>query len=212
MVIVDWSAYSGFGRPIENPEQGLELYMDVLLNEIPKAGRDLAEFIQFICAENEIDFKDVTIIGHSLGAHSASAAGRATISQYNKTVGRIIGLDPALQLSELDAPTRLRRGDAEVVEIYNTNREMAGDIYHAVGDVAIFVNGGDYQPCEPGQQSNTPGIMCHSHAYSYKLYNYLAANDTIKACPCSGAACICYGCEFQCDSDGISIGPHIPSE
>lgn len=124
---------------------------------------------------------------------------------YNKPVGRIVGLDPALQFGEFDSHARLRRGDAQVVEIYNSNSGEYGDSYPAVGDLSVYINGGSFQPCQP-----TP--LCHSHVYAYKLYGYLAGNDTIKACPCMGARCKCQGCSFECGDDGITIGPHTPAK
>jgi len=70
VIIVDWSAYSGFGRPINNPEEMLNLYIEVLFKEIPKAADDLADFINFLNEHNGIGFDDVVLISHSMGCHS----------------------------------------------------------------------------------------------------------------------------------------------
>lgn len=115
----------------------------------------------------------------------------------------MIGLDPALQLSEFDSHARIGKGDAKVVEIYNTNSGELGDVYPQVGDLSIYVNGGNFQPCD-----NSP--LCHSHIYAFKLYGYLARNNTVKACPCKGAMCKCHGCSFECGKDAIVIGPDTP--
>lgn len=37
-------------------------------------------------------------------------------------------------------------------------------------------------------------------------------NETLKACPCRGAACLCQGCSMICEDNGISVGPNIPEE
>lgn len=51
-----------------------------------------------------------------------------------------------------------------------------------------------------------------NHIFSWKFYNYMRYNDTLQACPCRGAACLCQGCSMKCDDDGISVGPNIPEE
>lgn len=80
---------------------------------------------------------------------AAGYTGRTIISKYGKQVSRIIGLDPSLQISAfLDGPLRLRAGDATVVEVYITDRNYYGDSSHTMGDITIFVNGGDNQPCQ----------------------------------------------------------------
>lgn len=98
---------------------------------------------------------------------AAGYTGRTVFSKYGKPVSRIIGLDPALQVSEYDGQMRLRTGDASVVEVYITNRKLAGDAFHAVGDISIFVNGGDDQPCSfvskesiQNEKAGDIGIQC----------------------------------------------------
>lgn len=41
---------------------------------------------------------------------------------------------------------RLSKGDATFVDIYHTNRNGLGDSDHRLGDVDVYVNGGDNQP------------------------------------------------------------------
>lgn len=72
MIAIDWGAYSGYGRELNPIEQGFMVYMDVLLVEIPKAAKDIAEFIEFITENNDISYDNITILGGSLGAHSKS--------------------------------------------------------------------------------------------------------------------------------------------
>jgi len=98
---------------------------------------------------------------------AAGYTGRTVISKYGKPISRIIGLDPALQVSEYDGQMRLRTGDASVVEVYVTNRKLSGDYFHAVGDVTIFVNDGDDQPCPfvseqsiKSEKAGDIGIQC----------------------------------------------------
>ncbi len=111
-------------------------------------------------------------------------------------------------MTEFEEGIRLQVGDAKVVEIYHTSRQSFGDIYPAVGDITIYPNGGERQPCE---EDGAPGSTgCNNHSYSWKLYNYALTNTTVKACPCKGAACHCKDCLFECGNDAINIGPYIP--
>jgi len=55
-------------------------------------------------------------------------------------------------------------------------------------------------------------ILGSDHRYSWKFYNYMNHNETLKACPCRGAACLCQGCGRDCGEDGITVGPNIPLE
>jgi len=48
----------------------LNLYIEVLFKEIPKAADDLADFINFLNEHNGIGFDDVVLISHSMGCHS----------------------------------------------------------------------------------------------------------------------------------------------
>lgn len=83
VIAVDWQAYSGFGRELQPPEQGLMVYLDVLLVQIPKAAEDLAEFIEFISLNNDISYDDITIVGLSLGCHSKSKIKYPKLFQTN---------------------------------------------------------------------------------------------------------------------------------
>jgi len=92
---------------------------------------------------------------------AAGYAGKLVISKYGKPVSRVIGLDPSFQISALDSSLRLHSGDASVVEVYITNREWYGDVSQTIGDVNIFVNGGNDQPCRSlSEESTITGTTC----------------------------------------------------
>jgi hypothetical protein len=82
---------------------------------------------------------------------AAGNAGKSIQLNYHGLVGRISGLDPAgpsfsrYSISTLN-DEKLRRGDAFYVDIYNTNQGVLGDREMNIGDVNIFVNGGNSQP------------------------------------------------------------------
>jgi pancreatic triacylglycerol lipase len=58
---------------------------------VPKIGAVVAEFLDFMLGSDESTWKELTVVGHSLGAHIAGFAGK----QVTKgRVGKIVGLDP----------------------------------------------------------------------------------------------------------------------
>lgn len=63
-------------------------------------------------------------VGHSLGAHLAGQAARLLKEKHGLVVKRITGLDPAYPCFENDsASLRLRKTDAEFVDVIHTNSE-----------------------------------------------------------------------------------------
>ena len=61
-----------------------------MLKNVGPAGERIADFIHFMGTEQNIQAQDIHIVGHSLGAHMAGAAGMFTQEKYGKTVGRSI--------------------------------------------------------------------------------------------------------------------------
>lgn len=85
-------------------------------------GRQLSSFIKFLHDEMHIDLDLVHIIGHSLGAHAAGFSGKSLQNNYNLTIGRITGLDPAgPSFTVKEKKNRLDKSDAKLVEILHTN-------------------------------------------------------------------------------------------
>ncbi|ODM91047.1 Phospholipase A1 [Orchesella cincta] len=210
LILVDWGSLSGAELKKENLLDIIYAYM-VAFGNCATAGQRIAEFFQFLRANKQIEFGDITLISHSLGCHVAGAAGRSTNALFGEKIGRIVGLDPALQFTQWEQGLRLGVGDAEAVEIYHTNRNGAGDSNFATGDI-MYVNGGDNQPCgesDPEVILGAGSSLC-SHSYSWQLYNFALNNDTVKACPCKGATCLCNGCSFEC-TNPVRVGWHIPS-
>ncbi|CAL8118016.1 unnamed protein product [Orchesella dallaii] len=207
LVLIDWGSLSGAEMKKENLLDIILAYI-VAFSNCATAGQRIAEFFEFLRVNKQIEFSDMTIISHSLGCHAAGAAGRSTQNLFGESIGRIVGLDPALQFTPLEQDYRLQKGDAEAVEIYHTDRKGAGDSNLETGDITMFVNGGEDQPCND-ILSEIIG-NCSSHSYSWQLYNFALNNDTVKACPCKGANCFCKGCSTNCN-DPVSIGWHIPA-
>lgn len=69
-----------------------------------------------------LDYKNVHLIGHSLGAHLAGFIGTWVKDHLNETVGRISGLDPAQpHFQEVPPDGRLGFEDANFVDIIHTD-------------------------------------------------------------------------------------------
>ncbi|CAL8118014.1 unnamed protein product [Orchesella dallaii] len=208
VILVDWGSLSGAELSIGTPIEMVFSYLVAFAN-CATAGDRMAEFFQFLRVNGQIEFSDMTVISHSLGCHVAGAAGKRTKALFGERIGRIVGLDPAFQVTPWEQQIRLQIGDAEAVEIYHTNRDGVGDSNLATGDITMFVNGGADQPCKE-EDSEIIG-KCSSHSYSWQLYNFALNNDTVKACPCKGANCLCKRCSLDC-SDPVRIGWYIPSD
>lgn len=110
---------------------------------VPKVGRVLGNFIDFLNVNGVLDMKDVTIIGFSLGSHVAGFAGKNV--QRGK-INMIIGLDPAGPFfNGKDADGRLDYLDAKYVEVIHTNMGYTG-MSKLIGHTDIIANGGTNQP------------------------------------------------------------------
>lgn len=87
--------------------------------------------------------EDLIIIGHSLGAHAAGAAGRKV--KFGR-VAMIVGLDPALPCySKHYRDQRLKTSDADCVKVIHTNSGVLG-IEEPMGHIDFYPNFGKDQP------------------------------------------------------------------
>ncbi|KAL4237011.1 hypothetical protein ACF0H5_005395 [Mactra antiquata] len=92
-------------------------------------------------------YRDMHIIGHSLGAHIAGYAGH----RVPGVVGRITGLDPAgLAFGGKSRKVRLDSSDAKFVDVIHTDGQpiitLGFGSTTLMGDVDFFPNGGKNQP------------------------------------------------------------------
>lgn len=117
-------------------------YLFVRMN-VPSVGAVVASFIDFLHENARLRLSDVTIIGHSLGAHVAGTAGKRIT---NGTIGNIVGLDPALPLFPISQTSeRLDVKDAHYVQIVTTDGWFYG-YGEPIGDASFYVNWGNDQP------------------------------------------------------------------
>lgn len=109
----------------------------------------IKSFTIFLKKYKALPFSVFHYIGHSLGAHISGYAGSAILHEYNETIGRITGLDPARPLFEwpyIDPyEEKLDEGDADFVDVIHTNAKELG-ISEPAGHVDYYPNGGAKQP------------------------------------------------------------------
>uniref|UniRef100_K1RB01 Pancreatic lipase-related protein 1 n=1 Tax=Magallana gigas TaxID=29159 RepID=K1RB01_MAGGI len=104
IIIVDWG--TGAQWPYEQAAGNVFL-----------VGAELSHLLKHLHDHGGVNYADVHIIGHSLGAHIAGLAGHPLTS-----IGRITGLDPADPLfTGKPINRRLNRDDATFVDVIHTD-------------------------------------------------------------------------------------------
>ncbi|XP_050075683.1 pancreatic triacylglycerol lipase-like [Anopheles maculipalpis] len=95
---------------------------------------------------------NVHMIGHSLGSHLSGYTGYTLRKEYNVTLGRITGLDPAeLAFADTDEMVRLDPSDAKFVDVVHSDAtpfvsNIGLGLYAPIGHVDFYPNGGFNQP------------------------------------------------------------------
>ncbi|XP_058056627.1 lipase member H-like [Anopheles bellator] len=170
---------------------------------IRDVGGHVGALIDRMVAERGTNLKDVHIIGHSLGAHTAGLAGAAVAKGK---VGRVTGLDPALPWFT-DPINRLDPGHAQFVDVIHTCAGMMGHD-KSLGHADFWPNGGT--ATQPGCASLLEELMgACSHG---RAYEYFAESITR---PLSFLAYSCTNIvdfhDTHCQSDPVPMGEATPS-
>ncbi|XP_048522431.1 pancreatic triacylglycerol lipase isoform X2 [Dendroctonus ponderosae] len=127
VIVVDWAGGS------------LPLYTQATANT-RLVGLEIAHLINYLLKNYEMDTRNVHIIGHSLGAHTAGYAGSLVPG-----LGRITGLDPAEPYFQgMPAHVRLDPSDADLVDVIHTDGK--GIIFLGM-HTPFFAGYGMSQPC-----------------------------------------------------------------
>ncbi|XP_052774574.1 pancreatic triacylglycerol lipase-like [Mya arenaria] len=183
-------------------------------------GALIAQLLTALRDFRSLNYKDVHLVGHSLGAHIAGYAGE----RMNKSVGRITGLDPAGLSFEADPEeVRLDPGDALFVDVIHTDAQPLISLGFGtklpMGHVDFYPNGGKDQPgCTRSASDHLfklitgkftsfrEGIACdHSRAQDYFTESITSTcrftaswclnYDAFKRgdCPCGKSPCVSMG-------------------
>ncbi|XP_037935717.1 pancreatic triacylglycerol lipase-like isoform X2 [Teleopsis dalmanni] len=127
VISVDWRKYA-------NME-----YITVASKVLPEVGAAVAKLIDFLYTNYGLNFNELVVIGHSLGAHIAGFAGKQV--KLGK-IEAIVGIDAALPFINVDDPSqRLSITDANYVVTIHATIGKEG-IIKPVGHTAFYPNWG----------------------------------------------------------------------
>ncbi|XP_058813963.1 phospholipase A1 VesT1.02-like [Topomyia yanbarensis] len=142
-----------------------------------KVGRYLAKFVKFLLAEG-LTIEQVTLVGHSMGAHISGIAGAA----LDGKIPMIVGLDPAgpsfTKPFLVRAQKRLDKSDALFVQAIHTDKNIIGTSTN-VGHQDFYTNNGaSPQPgCEfPLVNNDTTKAYLQFICSHFKAVEYFRAS------------------------------------
>lgn len=150
VIVVDWSA-------------GAETVNYVAArNRVNSIGAVTSQIVILINRIYGVQPRDITVVGHSLGAHAAGFVGRNLIGDMR--LGNVVALDAALPLFHFDRPLeRVREEDAIYVESIHTNAGLLGfDV--PIGHSNFYPNWGSTQP---GCGVDVAGSCAHARAVEF---------------------------------------------
>jgi len=152
-------------------------------NRVNLVGQTVANFIDWLNTSRGQAHSAITVIGHSLGAHCAGAAGKRT----RLLIGAVVSLDPAGPLfSVADSANRVHHTDATHVQNIVTDAGALG-FSSAAGHSNFYPNGGTNQPGCNGSTCN------HSRVNDFYQHSINHANH-FGAIRCASCANIANGC------------------
>ncbi|XP_075144574.1 lipase member H-A-like [Haematobia irritans] len=160
-------------------------------------GAKVAEFIDSL----DICFDNLTVVGHSLGAHVAGFAGKGV---KNGQINVIVGLDAALPLFSYDRPEeRLSENDAAYVASIQTNGGNLGFL-KPIGKGSFYPNGGEHQPRCSGSLEVACSHMASVIYYAESFSNRFGCYECSKYTEAVNKDC---GSTFS----NVIMGAHEPS-
>lgn len=139
VIVVDW--HGGSSPPYTQAVANIRLIGSMTAHLL----NDIAQSTGYLGLDH------VHGIGHSLGSHLLGYVGYTLQEEFNITLGRITGLDPAEpHFSKSSRPVRLDRSAARYVDIIHTDASQfirgGLGISDSIGHVDYFPNGGSNQP------------------------------------------------------------------
>ncbi|XP_046396030.1 inactive pancreatic lipase-related protein 1-like [Ischnura elegans] len=150
----------------------------VVKNRTQEIGAYIAQMVEFLVSEGDLDLGRLHLMGHSLGAHVMGQAGKHMLSEK---ISRITGIDPAGPLFTLeDTADRLVVGDAEFVDVVHACGGILSFKY-AMGDADFFPNGG--MAPMPGCGNDFGGACSHNRAWQYFAESIHSAE--FQSVPCT---------------------------
>jgi len=173
-------------------------------NRVNEVGDVVARFITFLGQPTS----QISVMGHSLGAHAAGACGKRTVG----TLASVVGMDPGGPLFSLDVPAdRIDHTDANFVEVHITDGGRLG-FMHPVGHANFYPNWGIQQPgCGP----DITGQCGHSLVRDF-FAESINVNQIFGAIRCRNLddirnrECIVSGASRRMGGEPVMDGPSTP--
>lgn len=181
LLVCDWSV----GAAVFN-------YFNAV-QDVYKVGNYLAELLDFLHENNGLDYKSLTLVGQSLGAHVAGITGK---NVKKDKIGTIIGLDPAGPKFSINRPsTRLADTDAQYVESIHTDKIFG--IHKPISQADFFVNNGKKQP-------GCSGDLSCSHVRAIDIFYESLTSSELIGRKCEDFKNILD--ETKCEGDIANLG------
>uniref|UniRef100_A0A336LZ86 CSON008726 protein n=1 Tax=Culicoides sonorensis TaxID=179676 RepID=A0A336LZ86_CULSO len=158
IIIVDWEKGSG---------TSYFQYPFIANHRVPMVAERVAQFTQFIVQDFKFNVRNITIIGHSLGAQIAGLAGKEFKKRTGKIIFYIVGLDPALpEFKNKDKEDRLNVHDATHVQVIHTTAGCLGFDLN-IGRLDFYPNYRKHTHKMPGCGADLLWHCSHSRSYQY---------------------------------------------
>ncbi|KAK5853517.1 hypothetical protein PBY51_014663 [Eleginops maclovinus] len=191
-------------------KKGVRTQYVLAANNARVVSAQVVSLITFLMSQYKQQADKFHIIGHSIGAHAAGAAGSMIPG-----LARITGLDPAEPyFQDADASVRLDTSDATFVDVIHTdglpfNTNLGLGMSQAVGHIDFYPNGGELMPgcsANKGRPTDLDAIWqgtkkfddCN-HIRSYEYYSEsIVKSKGFVAFPCSDKDSFDAGKCFPC--------------
>ncbi|KAF6209669.1 hypothetical protein GE061_015418 [Apolygus lucorum] len=149
---------------------------------IPEVARVVYRYLKRLTEESCIQFQDITLIGHSLGAQLAGAIGNLA----NGSIGNMVALEPANPTFFAETLTSVSAVSARWVIGVHTNPGYYGVDYN-VGHVDFWINMGESpQPsCLRAYSGNTNTYEKFSAFRGQSTQNFHYADPIVMQLACS---------------------------
>ncbi|XP_050428474.1 pancreatic triacylglycerol lipase-like isoform X2 [Adelges cooleyi] len=173
------------------------------VHNVPLVGKCTAAFIKHLFrVRTDLDFKDLHVVGFSLGAQVAGHIGRLT----NGTIQRITGLDPASPLFDtyIVSNEMLDKSDAVFVDVVHTNIGYKGKSV-PLGNVDFYANNAMIQPA-----CGFNSTCSHVRAVEYYAESIMAKNEFLAVRCMSYLLYTLDFCEPSNLSNLVRMGEHVP--
>lgn len=166
VIVVDWSAGAK------------HLIYNVAADRTKKVATAVAELLDRLLDVDVNRWEQLTVVGHSLGAHISGISGKLV---KNGKIGKIVGLDPAGPIFRTrSSRSRLHKTDANYVEVIHTNSRRLG-IEARLGTADFYPNSGKVQPnCSSVARCD---IVSHSRAIDLFVESLTNNKFVAKQCP-----------------------------